>query len=296
MTAATWYRIRFAGVRVALRLDHSPAASLVEHVLGDAQVRGRGTADATLRIMPGPRADHVVLSRGRQRIYDGECNGALALAVLDQTVRGLVEGARRGLVLHAGAVARGRKAILLPGDAGAGKTTLTAWLMGHGFDYLTDELVFLRDRSTVCEPFRRALNVKQGDGAALDGIVELAVTTTALRTPQGYLVAPPRRRSSRAAARVHTLVFPRFRAGAAYSFGPISPAESGLRLMSALVNTRLRHDRGFAAIAYLARTCPAYALSYGHVAQLDRYLGEIEAAVGLARTERPRMAAAAARR
>ena len=296
MSAATWYRVRFAGVRVALRLDHTPAASLVEHVLGDAQVRGRGGADVTLCISPGARADHAVLRRGRQRLYEGECNGALALAVLDHTVRGLVEGSRRGLVLHAGAVARHGKAILLPGDAGAGKTTLTAWLMGRGFDYLTDELVFLRDRSLLCEPFRRALNVKQGDGPALAGIVKLAARTAALRTPQGYLVAPPRRRRGAAPARVQTLVFPRFQAGAAFSLRGLSPAECGLRLMSALVNTRLRHDRGFAAITHLARACPAYALAYGHVAQLDRHLGAIEAAAGLASSERRRRVADGARR
>jgi hypothetical protein len=296
MSAATWYRIRFAGVRVALRLDHSPAAPLVEHVLGDVQIRGRGAADVTLHITPGKRADRAILRRGGQRLYEGECNGALALAVLDQTVRGLVEGARRGLVLHAGAVTRRGKAILLPGDAGAGKTTLTAWLMGRGFDYLTDELVFLRDRSMICEPFRRALNVKQANGPALDGIVKFATPPAALRTPQGYLLAPPRRRRGAAAGRVHTLVFPRFRAGAAFSLRGLSPAESGLRLMSALVNTRLRHDRGFAAITHLARACPAYALSYGHVAQLDRHLGEIEAAASLASAARPRPAATGARR
>jgi hypothetical protein len=287
MTGPTWYRVRFAGVSVALRLDHARAASLVELVLGDAQVRGRGAADVTLRIAPGAQPEHVVLRRGRQRVYEGECNGALALALLDQTVRGLVQGSRRGLVLHAGAVGRRGGAVLLPGDAGAGKTTLTAWLVGRGFDYLTDELVFLRDRSLLCEPFRRALNVKQGDGPALDGIVKFDTPAAALRTPQGYLVTPPRHRRGPASPFVQAVIFPRYEPGTGFSLLALSPGESALRLMSALVNTRLRHDRGFTAITYLARSCPAYSLSYGDVAQLERHFGELETAAGLART-RPR--------
>jgi hypothetical protein len=178
-------------------------------------------------------------------------------------------------------VAQRGKAVLLPGDSGVGKTTLTAWLLGRGFDYLTDELVFLRDRSRLCQSFRRALNVKQEDGPVLDGVLAIDDPGVALRTPQGYLVEAPRRRARPAPARVEAIVFPRFRKGDEFSLERLSPAECGLRLMSALVNTRLRRDRGFASVVYLARSCRAYALSYGHVSQLDRHFPELqEAAVG----------------
>ncbi len=190
----------------------------------------------------------------------------------------------------------GQHNVLMVGSPGAGKTMLTAWLIGRGFDYLTDELVFLRDHSLLCEPFRRALNVKQGSGPALDGILRLDTPAAALKTPQGYLVAAPRRRRAAGSARLRTVIFPRFDPGAEFSLRALPPGECGLRLMSVLVNTRLRRDRGFSAVTYLARACPAYALSYGHVAQLDRHLGELEAAAGLARIERQRPATAGARR
>jgi len=294
MSATRWYRIRFAGVSVGLRLDHPPAIPLVEHVLGDARVRGSGDPDVILRIEPAARADEAIVSRGRQRLYKGECNGALALALLDHTVRALVEGARRGLVLHAGAVATKGNAVLLPGATGAGKTTLTAWLIGRGFEYLTDELVFLRDRSLLCEPFRRALNVKQRGGPALAGILKLDSPEAALKSPHGYLVAPPRRRRAAGAARARTILFPRFDPGAEFSLRALPPGECALRLMSALINTRLRRDRGFSAVTHLAKACPAYALSYSHVDQLVRHGAEIDAAAGLARSARRRPAATVA--
>jgi len=296
VSAPIWYRVRFAGVEVGLRIGHPPAAPLVEHVLGAVRARGRGKGGVTLRIEPAARAGEVVLSRGRRRVYEGACDGALALALLELTVLALVEGSRRGLLLHAGAVAADGKVLLLPGASGAGKTTLTAWLIGRGFEYLTDELVFLRDRSLLCEAFRRALNVKQREGVALAGILKLDARANALKTPEGYLVAAPRWRAGAGAARLRTILFPRFHPGAEFSLRALPPGECGLRLMSILVNTRLRHDRGFGAVTYLARACPAYSLSYGRVAQLVRHRGEIEAAVGLARAERRRSATAGARR
>lgn len=292
----TRYRVRFAGVEVAVRLEHPAAAPLVAHVLGDVRTRGRGTVAAILHIGPAARPGDAILRRGGQRVYEGACNGALALALLDQTVRLFVDGARRGLVLHAGAVATQGTVLLLPGAAGAGKTTLTAWMIGRGFDYLTDELVFLRDRSVRCEPFRRALNVKQRGGVALDGILKLNDPAAALPTPQGYLIAPPPQPRRAGAARLGAILFPRFHPGAEFSLRALPPGECGLRLMSVLVNTRLRRDRGFSAIAYLARACPAYSLSYGHIAQLDRHFGELAAAAGLTSGTRRRAATTDARR
>src|SRR5438094_1083322 len=103
VSAPIWYRVRFAGVEVRLRIGHPPAAPLVEHVLGAVRARGRGKGGVTLRIESAARAGEVVLSRGRRRVYEGACDGALALALLELTVLALVEGSRRGLLLHAGA-------------------------------------------------------------------------------------------------------------------------------------------------------------------------------------------------
>jgi serine kinase of HPr protein (carbohydrate metabolism regulator) len=42
---------------------------------------------------------------------------------------------------HAAAVSRGGHRVLLPGVSGIGKSTLTAYLGGHGFGYLGDDCV-----------------------------------------------------------------------------------------------------------------------------------------------------------
>ena len=61
--------------------------------------------------------------------------------------------------IHAGAVCRDNKFILIPGSSGRGKSTLTAWLCREGCSYLTDELVFLGEGGSI-EPFVRPVNLK----------------------------------------------------------------------------------------------------------------------------------------
>jgi hypothetical protein len=54
---------------------------------------------------------------------------------------------RRGLYhLHAGGLARGGRALLLPGTSGAGKSTLTLALVRAGFGFLGDDTQFLARR------------------------------------------------------------------------------------------------------------------------------------------------------
>jgi hypothetical protein len=65
------------------------------------------------------------------------------------------------LAAHAAAVARGDRVLLLPGDAGTGKSTLAAALIARGFAFLGDDTVLLEDDLRVRGlPF--ALAVKAG--------------------------------------------------------------------------------------------------------------------------------------
>jgi hypothetical protein len=49
--------------------------------------------------------------------------------------------------MHAAGFSKDGKAILIPGTSGAGKSTLAITLLRSGFDYLSDDMVFLQRRS-----------------------------------------------------------------------------------------------------------------------------------------------------
>lgn len=63
------------------------------------------------------------------------------------------------LGVHAGVVASGSRTIALPAASGAGKTTLVAACLQHGFDYLSDESLCLDYTNGAVIPYPKPLNL-----------------------------------------------------------------------------------------------------------------------------------------
>jgi hypothetical protein len=74
----------------------------------------------------------------------------------------VAEYAPTSIFVHAGAVASGGRAILVPGPTFSGKTTLVSELLRAGADYLSDEYAVLDDAGWV-SPYERPLSMRYGD-------------------------------------------------------------------------------------------------------------------------------------
>jgi len=72
-----------------------------------------------------------------------------------------------GIALHAGAVERDGRAILLSGSSGSGKTTIALSLLSRGAHYLSDEAVFVSSDGRV-RGLPRALALKAGRSHWID--------------------------------------------------------------------------------------------------------------------------------
>ena len=106
------------------------------------------------------RNDIYRLSRDDKQIYEGDSLAALANSLMDTSIYNLADKCSSGMLFHAACLSWKGKGVILPAQSGHGKTTLSAWLLSNGFDYLTDELVYLplESRQALC--FGRPLNVK----------------------------------------------------------------------------------------------------------------------------------------
>lgn len=214
----------------------------------------------------------------QQTYYSGSDMGDAAGALLGRALYHLTDQVSSGMVFHAGGVVCRGRGVMLPGTMGAGKTTLTAWLLQKGCAYVTDELVFIPDGGREMLGFRRPLNVKAPSLPIIDAFCPLTEgNTSPLYTSEGCLL--PSTTLSTAvvptAVSLSTVLFPHYDKESTGVVTPLSSAQTGLYLMRSLINARnLAHD-GFKTAVSLASTVKAYALHYAHFEQIEPQLDKI---------------------
>jgi hypothetical protein len=194
----------------------------------------------------------------------------------------LADKSHGGVLFHAAALYRNQHGLILPGRTGVGKTTLTCWLLSHGFGYMSDEFAFLPSGDLDLETFPRALNIKRTAMGSVKPFLrnasrDLALegTYSAVMAAECFTAASPQSR-----IRLGLVVFPCFQPGARYSFEPMDPGKAGLALMETILNLRNLTRHGLSEIALLVRSLPVYHLTYGSFNQLE-LKGFLESLLGL---------------
>jgi HprK-related kinase A len=174
-------------------------------------------------------------------------------------------GERRFLLLHAAAVEREGKALILTGESGSGKSTLAALLGEHGWRLLADEFVLIDPDSLLLYPFPRAISLKNKAIPEMERIVaDHSRFGPLLRdTPKGDL--RHLRPNADAIARMDEpampalILFPRF--GDAPEANGIGRAELFVRLTQGSTNYIPLGERGYEAMTRLVKL-PAAMFAY----------------------------------
>lgn len=174
-------------------------------------------------------------------------------------------GQRRYLLLHASAVERDGRALLMTGESGAGKSTLAALLATRGWRLMGDEFALVDLADGLIHPFPRLVSLKN---RAIDVV---AAATPGARlgpllsgTPKGdirHLVPDAHAIAAMGRpARPALLLFPRF--GFAAEERPVGAGEVFVRLTQASTNYTALGERGFDALTGLVQSVPARAIDY----------------------------------
>jgi hypothetical protein len=273
--------VSFGGSSVRIDARGEKGAELVDFLYRDLPSYEGPPPHVTLKVRAEPELQKLILRVGKAVYYRGDSFGRLASSLLSQTAFHLADKSQGGLLIHAAAVRGDGGCILFPGRTGAGKSTLTSWLMRKGFGYLTDELVYVPFGSKDVQPFARPLNIKQAGCAVLEpAIVDLdAPGVQVLRSPEIVLV--PRgawgQLDAIETSRLAAIVFPTFRAGAPCKFEAVPRAGVGIGLMGCLINARNLPGHGFGEVTHLARQVPGYTLEYGDFTQLETWVTSLKA-------------------
>jgi HprK-related kinase A len=180
------------------------------------------------------------------------------------------------LMLHAGVVERGGRALVLPALPGSGKSTLTAALAHRGFRLLSDEFGVVDDNAWL-HPMLRPVALKE---ASIDVIQAFAPEASwgprFPRTRKGTVahLAPDRASVDRRhePARPGLVVFPRYDASATLRIEEELRSRAFGRLAVNSFNYELRGPAGFEAVAALVERSATYSLVYG---DLPRAVGAL---------------------
>lgn len=206
-----------------------------------------------------------------------------ALAVLEWGLN-LVVALRfhRFLMLHAAAVERNGRALLLPAAPGHGKTTLCAALVHRGWRLLSDEFGLLRPGTPEVVPVPRPMPLKNESIAVMRAFApEARLGPTITGTIKGTVAHLPAPTSSvlraNEEARVAGVVFPRWEAGARLRLEPVAAPDAFLALASNAFNYETLGEPAFDTVRCITEAAHCRRLVYGDldeaVATLDTLAG-----------------------
>jgi HprK-related kinase A len=184
------------------------------------------------------------------------------------------------LIIHAAAVERGGRAMIIPGQSGSGKSTLCAGLAFRGWRLLSDELALIAPLTTELVALARPINLKNESIEVVRRLAPgLVLSSPAKDTLKGtiVLVRPPTdsidRIEERAAPR--WIVFPSFENGAPTTLTARPRAESFIELAANAINYGVLGERGFNTLAEVITRSSCFELTYSDLDEGVRVLTEM---------------------
>jgi energy-coupling factor transporter ATP-binding protein EcfA2 len=109
------------------------------------------------------KASPLLTARGSQVLVDAR--EAWQPLIANCAVNWVMQMQHELLFFHAAAVAIGGEGVLIAGEKGAGKSTLSLALAALGHDFFGDEIASVRTGTFELTPFRRAVSVRPGPQA-----------------------------------------------------------------------------------------------------------------------------------
>jgi HprK-related kinase A len=186
------------------------------------------------------------------------------------------------LLLHAGVVERGGRAVLLPALPASGKSTLTAALASRGYRLLSDEFGVVRLGDALLLPMPRPVALKNESIAIIRAFAPGAVIGPEFPKTRKGTVAHLAPDAASVAAR-HTpaapalIVFPKYTPGIGVEVEPAPKARAFAQLSVNAFNYELLGPAGFDAVGAIVSRCGCYQLRFGDldaaIEQIGRLLG-----------------------
>jgi len=181
------------------------------------------------------------------------------------------------LMLHAAVLARDEGAIIMPGVPGAGKSTLSAYLMHRGWRLFSDEFTLLTPGTLELKPFPRLIPLKNDSIEVIKAAVpeaEFGPQIPGTRKGRVSHVKPTGEhlRRMHEGAQPRLVVFPRYQAGAATELTELPKSACFAELTQNAFNYVLLGQQAFETVADLTDRVQSYRLVYSKLDEANRAL------------------------
>lgn len=249
-----------------ITLDDDVLADELRRVLGALATTRPATSGYSITGSDGA----LELVRDDHRLDAGPTRAHVLATLLWDVNRQAVAATSEHLVLHAGAVAVGGHAVVLPAAMEAGKTTLVTGLVRAGCGYLSDELATVPDPADgngdglQVLPYPKAISLDPGSWPLFPE-VEPDVDRRALSPSQWLLLADDVRAEATVTdpAPLGTIVLPRHQPGATTSIIRLDPVEALRALVECAFDFLERPAEVLPRLAIVAERVPVHRLVVG---------------------------------
>lgn len=222
------FRVHYDNASLAKRIH-----PLLQH---GARTNGAELANVIDVIVTSEGGGVIVIANDQE--IGSSCTLEDAAVAVRACLTQLAVAASGGLcVVHAGALCRNGAALLLPGEAGHGKSTLSAGLAARGFHMLCDDTTLLAGEPPLVRSLPTGLCIKRGAYPVLEPRYPQLLSLPEWRRPDGkqarYLM-PGRDlpwATSDAAVAVHWIAFPHYDPDRGTALLPLPKHEALARLL-----------------------------------------------------------------
>jgi HprK-related kinase A len=227
-----------------------------------------------------------VAPRGRVAIFEVNGDAPIAPLPLEQAMPLFEWGlnwcvtsqSHRFVMIHAGIVARGDEALLMPGFSGSGKSTLTTALCYRGWRLLSDELALIDIEETLVYPMPRPISLKNKSITTIQAFApeaHIGCRVSETRKGEVALLRPPPASMTEEdrLARITRILFPLYDATVPADGLAITPGQSFVKTFDSTFNYGIHGKRDFTLLADLMERAPAAEIRYS---DLDAAIALIE--------------------
>lgn len=244
--------VAFQGQEVAVTSDASEVLAgvgrLFSTMLAPAATRAAGEIEVSRN---GGR--YHVTGNTEVNLEDGSLADVLR-CLRFSVIQVLIQARPDLLWLHAGAVAWGERAMLLPGARGRGKSTVVTGLCVRGWTYLSDDVVPLNPSSSLAVPFPLTPAKRVFPGQEMPAGWLRAPTKVKVSLTPGSICQQP--------VPVAALVFPSYGVAASTELFPCPPAQAAVELLQHCWNFASHREAAVGYLCDLADRVPAFHLSF----------------------------------